>query len=49
MAGTNGARVGFTTVSNSYTWNCSKIPAGVYFCRVTTDQGVTTKRFNIAR
>jgi hypothetical protein len=39
----DGSRLATANVTGPYTWDCSKVPAGVYFCRVTAaGNSVTT-------
>lgn len=43
----DGSRLLSTDVSERYTWNCARIPAGIYFCRVANSAGLSTARLNI--
>ncbi|MBN2466307.1 T9SS type A sorting domain-containing protein, partial [candidate division WOR-3 bacterium] len=39
-----GSLVASRAISGKYTWNCSSVPAGVYFCRLTAGgQNATTR------
>ena len=38
----DGSRLATTNVSGPYTWNCSNVPAGVYFCRLTAASKTVT-------
>jgi hypothetical protein len=40
----DGTRVLSTTASGRYVWDCSKVPAGVYFCRVSSDLATYGRR-----
>jgi hypothetical protein len=40
----DGSRVVSTTALGRYTWDCSRVPAGVYFCRVSNDHAAYGRR-----
>jgi hypothetical protein len=44
---TDGSRVVSARVEGTWTWDCSAVPAGVYFACLRTEQGTTTRRLNI--
>ena len=43
----NGSRVTACVFSGAYTWDCSRVPAGAYFCRVTAAGNAVTTRVSI--
>jgi hypothetical protein len=43
----DGSRLATANVSGPYTWDCSKAPAGVYFCRVTAASNTVTTSVSV--
>jgi hypothetical protein len=43
----DGSRVATAAVSDPYTWNCSHVPPGVYFCRLTAAGNSVTTRVSV--
>ena len=39
-----GAKLASGATAGSFVWDCSKVPAGVYFCRVAADRNCVTTR-----
>jgi hypothetical protein len=44
---TDGSRLVSTSVSGPYTWDCSRVPAGVYFCRLAANRNSVTTRVSV--
>jgi hypothetical protein len=43
----DGSRLVSAGVSGAYTWDCRRVPAGVYFCRLVTDRNSVTVRVSV--
>jgi hypothetical protein len=43
----DGSRVSARHVSGPYTWDCSRVPAGIYFCRLAAAGNSVTTRVSI--
>ena len=43
----DGSRVASVEIDGTWTWDCSTVPAGVYFARLRTRQGMITRRLSI--
>lgn len=43
----DGSRVSSRDISGPYTWDCSRVPAGIYFCRLTAAGNSITTRVSI--
>ena len=44
---TDGSRLASMNVSGPYTWDCSKVPAGTYFCRLAAAGNSVTTRVSV--
>jgi hypothetical protein len=45
----DGTRVLTANVTGPYTWDCRRVPAGVYFCRLSTAYGSTSARVTLVK
>lgn len=43
----DGSRLATTKVFGPYNWNCSRVPAGVYFCRLAAAGNTVTTRVSV--
>jgi len=43
----DGSRLASASVSGPYTWDCSRVPAGVYFCRLAANRNSVTTRVSV--
>jgi hypothetical protein len=43
----DGSRLASADVRGDCTWNCSRVPAGVYFCRIAADRNCVTTRVTV--
>jgi hypothetical protein len=43
----NGSRLASINVSGPYVWDCSRVPAGIYFCRLAAAGGSVTTRVSV--
>ncbi|HTW91969.1 MAG TPA: M14 family zinc carboxypeptidase [bacterium] len=43
----DGTRMAMSAVSGPYVWDCTRVPAGIYFCRLTAAGNTATTRVSI--